>query len=132
MRVLLADDNDAFIVAATKVLEPEYDVVASVRDGQAAIDETLRMEPDVVVLDVSMPVLNGIETARRLTAAGSRSKIIFLTVHEDRDFVRSAISAGATGYVVKSRLAIDLPLALKEVLQGRSFVSRFDPPQGGL
>ena len=79
----------------------------------------------MLVLDISMPVLNGIEAARRLKAAGFRAKIVVLTVHEDEDYLRAALAAGADGYVVKSRLARDLPLALREALAGRTFVSRF-------
>jgi len=123
MRVLLADDNDDFRSVAARVLEAEFDVVATVGDGQAAIEETARLKPNVLVLDVSMPVLNGIEAARQIRAAGDQARIVILTVHEDPDFVRSARQAGAEGYVVKSRLACDLLVALKEVLAGRTFVS---------
>ena len=126
MRVLLADDHDDFLSVAARLLEPLYDVVAMVSDGHAAIAEAKRLLPDVLVLDVSMPVLNGIEAARELRAAGAQAKIIFLTVHEDPEFVRSAYQAGAQGYVVKSRLVSDLPLALNEVLAGRTYVSPFN------
>ena len=123
MRVLLADDNDDFRSVAARVLEAEFDIVATVGDGQAAIEETARLKPEVLVLDISMPVLNGIEAARQIRAAGDQARIVILTVHEDPDFVRSARQAGAEGYVVKSRLACDLLVALKEVLAGRTFVS---------
>ena len=88
-----------------------------------ALDESARLAPDVLVLDISMPVLNGIEAARRLTAAGSAAKIVFLTVNRDVDSVRAALAAGALGYVIKDRLVADLPVALSEALAGRSFVS---------
>src|SRR5262245_47983688 len=123
MRVLLADDNDDFRSVAARVLEAEFDVVATVGDGQAAIEEAARLKPDVLVLDISMPVVNGIEAARQLRAAGDQARIVILTVHEDPDFVRSAHQAGAEGYVVKSRLASDLLVAMNEVLAGRTFVS---------
>ena len=126
-RVLLADDNDEFLSVTTHLLEPEFDVVATVGNGQAAVDEVGRLKPDVLVLDISMPVLNGIETARRLSTAGVQTKIVFLTVHEDLDYVRTARVAGATGYVFKSRLVVDLPMALREVMAGRFFVSSFGP-----
>jgi len=122
---LLADDHDDFLSVAARLLEPEFDVVATVSDGQAAIDEAGRLAPDVVVLDISMPVLSGIEAARHLNSNGAHVKIVFLTVHEDPDYVRSATLAGAVGYVLKSRLVSDLPLALREVMAGRSFVSSF-------
>jgi DNA-binding NarL/FixJ family response regulator len=123
VRVLLADDHADFLAAAVRLLGSEYEVVAAVGDGQAVLDEAARLEPDVLVLDISMPVLNGIEAARRLTAAGSGAKVVFLTVHQDPDSVRAALAAGAQGYVVKCRLVSDLPLALRDVLAGRSFVS---------
>jgi DNA-binding NarL/FixJ family response regulator len=129
MRALLADDNDDFLVAATRLLEPEFEVVATVGDGQALIDEAERLDPDLLVLDISMPLLNGIEAVRQLRASGSQAKVVFLTVHEDADYVRAALLAGAQGYVVKSRLVTDFPLALNEVLQGRSFISLFDSAQ---
>jgi DNA-binding NarL/FixJ family response regulator len=123
VRVLLADDHEDFLAVATRLLEPEFDVVESVGNGQQVIDAATRLEPDVLVLDVSMPVLNGIEAARRLKAAGCGAKVVFLTVHGDPDYVRAALEAGAQGYVIKCRLASDLPLAISEVLAGRSFVS---------
>ena len=87
------------------------------------IDEAAKLAPDVIVLDISMPKLNGIEAARQLKATGSRAKIVFLTVHEDMDYVRGALAAGAHGYVVKPRLASDLLPALREVLASGWFVS---------
>jgi DNA-binding NarL/FixJ family response regulator len=122
-RVLLADDHQDFVAAATGLLEPEFDVVETVGNGQALVEEAPRLDPDLLVVDIAMPVLNGIEAARQLKAAGSRAKIVFLTVHADEDYVSAALTAGGTGYVVKSRLATDLPLALREALAGRSFVS---------
>lgn len=98
-------------------------MVKTVGDGQAALDEATRFEPDVVVLDIAMPLLNGIEAARRLRAAGCTAKVVFLTVHQDSDYVRAALAAGGLGYVVKCRLASELLLAVREALAGRSFVS---------
>jgi DNA-binding NarL/FixJ family response regulator len=122
-RVVLADDHQSFLACTADILEPEFDVVDSVGDGEELIAAAERLDPDVLVLDISMPVLNGIETARRLKAAGSRAKIVFLTVHKDEEFVRTAISIGAMGYVAKDRLASDLALALREALAGRRFIS---------
>jgi DNA-binding NarL/FixJ family response regulator len=87
------------------------------------LEEAARLEPDVLVVDISMPVLNGIEAVRQLRAAGSRAKIVFLTVHQDAAYVHAAVAAGANGYVAKCHLATDLCLALREALAGRSFVS---------
>jgi DNA-binding NarL/FixJ family response regulator len=121
--VVLADDHEEFLSTVVRHLEPHFHVLRAVGDGQAALAEAARLEPDLIVLDISMPVLNGIETARRLTAAGSRARIVFLTVHADPDYVRAAFGAGALGYVLKSDLASDLLPCLREVLAGRSFVS---------
>jgi len=123
VRVVLADDHADFLATTIRVLEPECHVVKSVGDGQTLLDEATRLDPDVIVLDISMPVLNGLEVSRRLRARGLRSKIIFLTVHRDGDYVNAALATGATGYVVKPRLATDLIPAIREVLAGRSFVS---------
>ena len=82
-----------------------------------------RLAPDILVLDISMPIVDGIETIRSLRATGSRSKFVFLTVHGDEDYVRAGLAAGAVGYVVKSRLASDLLPALREALAGRRFIS---------
>jgi DNA-binding NarL/FixJ family response regulator len=123
-RVLLADDNEDFLAVAARLLEPEFEVVKTVGDGQALIDQAAILEPDLLLLDISMPVLSGIEAARQLKAAGSNAKIVFLTVQEDPTYLRSALATGALGYVVKSRLACDLVTAVREALAGRSFVSR--------
>jgi DNA-binding NarL/FixJ family response regulator len=119
----LADDHQEFLAVETRLLEPEFEVIKAVCDGQAALDEAARLGPDVLVLDISMPVLGGIDVARCLSAAGSRIKIVFLTVHSDPDYVRAALATGASGYVVKCRLASDLVFSLRETLAGRLFVS---------
>ena len=98
-------------------------MLKTVGNGQALVDEATRLEPDVVVLDISMPVLNGIEAARKLKATGSSARVVFLTVHADPDYVNAAFGTGALGYVLKSELASDLLPCLKEALVGRSFVS---------
>jgi DNA-binding NarL/FixJ family response regulator len=123
IRVLLADDHLEFLAIASRLLESEYEVVKTVNDGQAVVDEASTLAPDLVVLDITMPVLNGIAAARRLRAAGFTGKIVFLTVHADPDYVRATVASGARGFVVKSRLASDLLPALREVLAGGSYVS---------
>jgi DNA-binding NarL/FixJ family response regulator len=123
VRVLLADDHEDFLKAATRLLEPDFEVVKTVGDGQALLDEAVRLRPDVLIVDIAMPVMDGIEAVRQLKAAGSRAVIVFLTMHQDPDYVRAALAAGALGYVVKCRLVSDLPLALSEALAGRPFVS---------
>lgn len=104
-------------------LEPEFDVIASVANGQAAVEAGARLAPDVLVLDISMPVLDGLQAARKIRTSGSDVPIVFLTVHEDSDFAEAAFAAGAQGYVVKSRFATDLVHAVREALAGRRFVS---------
>jgi DNA-binding NarL/FixJ family response regulator len=123
-RVLLADDHEEFLAVEVQLLElePEFEVVRTARDGREALEQAARLSPDVLILDITMSKMDGIETARRLRAAGSGSKIVFLSVHGDPDYVRAGLAAGATGYVVKSRLASDLVPALREALAGRSFV----------
>lgn len=121
--VLLADDYKEFLEVERRLLEPEFEVVLTVYDGRAAVEEAARLEPDLVVLDVSMPVMDGITAVRSLREIGLHSKVVFLTVHGDADYARVALAAGALGYVVKSRLVSDLIPALRDALAGRSFVS---------
>jgi DNA-binding NarL/FixJ family response regulator len=122
-RVLLADDHADFLATVARLLDGEYEVVGAVGDGESVLREAARLEPEVVVLDITMPGLNGIEAARMLKAEGDAAAVVVLTVHSDPDYVRAALAAGALGYVVKSRLASDLLPGLKEALAGRVFVS---------
>jgi DNA-binding NarL/FixJ family response regulator len=124
-RVLLVDDHEEFLTVEARLLEPEFEVVTAVRDGHRALEEAAKINPDLIILDITMSRIDGIETARHLRASGSRAKIVFLTVHADPDYVREGLAAGATGYVVKSRLASDLVPALRAALAGRSFVSPY-------
>ena len=121
--VVLADDHEEFLAVERGLLEPEFEVVQSVRDGRAAVEAAAEFEPDILVLDISMPVVDGIAAARSLQASGSRARIVILTVHRDPDYASAALAAGALGYVVKQRLASDLLPALREVLAGRLFIS---------
>ena len=101
IRVVLADDHIPIMVQIREVLGEQCEVLGSFVNGSQAVDASLRMDPDVVVLDISMPVLNGIQAAQQLQAANSRAKIIFLSMHDDPDFVAAALSTGASGYVIK-------------------------------
>lgn len=123
VRVLLADDHVAILARIRRGLGEEFEIVDAVKNGQEAVEAVIRLDPDVLVTDISMPVLDGFQAASRIRAAGSRTKVIFLTVHEDTDFVSAAFAAGASGYVTKSRLSTDLAPAINDALQGRSFVS---------
>ena len=129
IRVLLADDNGEILDRVTTLLAADCDVVGAVRDGQQALEAAQDLKPDVLVLDISMPVMNGIETAHRLKEAGAKVRIVFLTVHDDSDFAGEALKTGALGYVLKPRIASDLMAAINEVHAGRTFVSPLSPPQ---
>jgi DNA-binding NarL/FixJ family response regulator len=121
--ILLADDNFAVLNYARKMLEQDYEIVEALHDGGSLLREWARLRPDVIVLDISMGEPNGIEVARRLRASGCSSQIIFLTVHQDPDFVKAAMDAGGSGYVMKSTMGKDLTPAIKAVLSGQRFVS---------
>ena len=121
--LLVADDHAIMRERVVSTLETEFSVVGAVGDGQEMLDAESRVHPDVVVLDISMPTMNGIEAATRLKERDSKARIIFLTVHEEPAFLKAAMAAGAIGYVIKSRLASDLRLAVREAMAGRRFVS---------
>lgn len=123
-RILLADDHPRFPEMAEHFLAPEFEIVGKVANGQALFEEAMRLKPDVVVTDISMPVLNGIDAADKLKESGCKSRIVFLTVHSDSDFVRRCLTAGAHGYVVKSRIATELVPAVREALAGHIFISQ--------
>ncbi len=123
IRVLLADDHEAMLNRVADLLAGECDVIGTAIDGRQALDAAQNLKPDVLVLDISMPVMSGIETAHRLKEAGVKTRIVFLTVHDDPDFAREALEAGALGYVIKHRIASDLLAAIKDAHAGRSFVS---------
>jgi DNA-binding NarL/FixJ family response regulator len=124
-RILLADDHPRFPEMETRLLEAEFEVVGRVGDGQALVEEAMRLKPDVIVTDISMPILDGIAAVDRLKESGNSSRIVFLSVHTDTDFVRKCLSAGAFGYVVKSRVASELVPAIRHALAGNIFVSRY-------
>ena len=118
VRVLLADDHGAMIARVRWQLGEEFDIVGTAGNGQEAIDAVLRLDPDVLVIDISMPLVDGFQAAARIRDAGCKTKVIFLTVHEGADFVSAAFSSGASGYVIKSRLSTDLAPAIQDALDG--------------
>jgi DNA-binding NarL/FixJ family response regulator len=122
-RILLADDQREILQAVAMILKEEFQVVGLAEDGNAVLQLLPSLSADVIVLDIFMPKLNGIETALRLKSSGSTVKVVFLTVNEDPDFLFAAMSTGAQGYVLKPHLATDLVPALWTVLAGRTFVS---------
>ena len=105
------------------MLEPEYDLVGSVEDGQALLTAAKTLKPDVILLDISMPVLNGIDAARRLRKLLPSAKLIFLTMHADPDYGVEAFRAGAMGYLLKRSAASELLTAIRAVLKGNHYVS---------
>jgi DNA-binding NarL/FixJ family response regulator len=109
-RILLADDHPDLLKTVERQLE-------------LLLEEAMRLKPDVIVSDISMPLLNGIEAADQLRESGCQSRIVFLTVHSDPDFVRGCLAAGALGYVVKSRMITELVPAVREALAGHIFIS---------
>jgi DNA-binding NarL/FixJ family response regulator len=122
IRVVVADDHRGFGDAATAILARTCDVVATVRDGRSAIAATSEFNPDVVVLDVAMPGLDGFQTASRIHASGSSARIVFLSNFAGDDFVLAGVTRGASGFVSKSQMVHDLAEAVSHVAEGRSFV----------
>jgi DNA-binding NarL/FixJ family response regulator len=122
-RVLLADDHRLLREAFAQLLEPGSDVVGAVADGRALLAAASELHPDIVVLDIAMPLLNGLDAARQLKRVLPEVKVIFLTVSEDPDLASEAFRAGASGYLLKNSAASELLQAIQEVAQGRSYVT---------
>jgi DNA-binding NarL/FixJ family response regulator len=122
-RILLADDSEQILRAVSRRLESEFEVIGSALNGEQAIEATLRLKPDVLVLDIMMPLMDGLEVVRCLKKIGAPTKIVFLTGLEDHLLMETAMEAGGSGYVFKSQLVTDLPLAIRAVLTGRTFLS---------
>jgi DNA-binding NarL/FixJ family response regulator len=123
VRILLADDHPNLLVIVTNLLSTLFDVVGTFGDGESLLNAAANLRPDALVIDVSMPILTGFEVAQKLKERGNTGRIIFLTVHDDLDFVRASLATGALGYVVKPRLATDLVPAIHEALADRVFIS---------
>lgn len=123
LSVLLADDNPEMLDAVRSVLSPKFEVVGTVSNGQEAVQAESELHPEIAIMDISMPVMNGIKAVREMTRRGSRMKVVFLTVNEGCDFVRAAFECGGSAYVLKRQMATDLNIALEEALAGRRYVS---------
>ena len=124
VRVLLADDHPLLLERVAAFLRSFFDVVGIASNGKELVAEAMQLNPDVIVADITMPALTGIEAAHQLREAGSKAKFVFLTVHSDIDFVQACQAEGALGYVVKSRMATDLIPAIKAALSGQSYISQ--------
>lgn len=123
VRLVVADDNKEVREKVVQLLQPDFDVIGTAGDGRSACEAVFLLKPDIVILDISMSVMSGIEAARKIKKKGAKTKTIFLTVHEDPDFVRVAMRTGACGYVVKSQMASDLLAAINSAVENKLFVS---------
>ena len=123
MRVLLADDHRGLLEVIRSLLKIEVEIVGCVSDGESLFDAAMELHPDIIVTDISMPRLSGLEAVDRLRESGCSSKVVFLTAHSDPDFIDAALKTGALAYVLKTSLAADLLFAIQEAFAGRVFVS---------
>jgi DNA-binding NarL/FixJ family response regulator len=121
--VLVAEDHAGILEKVSKLLCKDFNVVGAVMDGAAALVDATRLNPDVVVMDITMPHLDGIQAASQIRKNGTASRIVFFSVNEDPDLIAEVLETGASGYVIKSRLNSDLVFAIEEALAGRVFVS---------
>lgn len=120
---MLLDDHPGVLRQVAALLPAGFEVVAALDDAKALLDAMKTYQPDLLVLDITLPGGNGIELASRLRDDGYTGKVIFLTVHDDADYARAGFAAGGSGYVVKARLATDLVPALEAALDGKKFIS---------
>lgn len=128
-RILLADDHELVLDRVTRLLQSAFEVVGAARNGQEMVSEAIRLTPDIIVADISMPGISGIEAARELCERGSTAKVVFLTIHTEEEFVDACLAEGALGYVTKSHMKTDLIPAIHASLAGRSFVSSLTQPK---
>jgi DNA-binding NarL/FixJ family response regulator len=122
-RVLLADDHKIVLEGLRGLLETEFDIVGAVEDGRALVAEAKQLSPDVVVVDISMPGLNGMEAARQIRKIDEHIKIVFLTMHSDVTYAAGAFEAGASGFVLKHSAPQELITAIREAMQGRTYIT---------
>jgi DNA-binding NarL/FixJ family response regulator len=122
-RVLLAEDHVLVSEGLTKLLETDFIIVGSVTDGRALIQAVKEHTPDIAVIDIALPLLNGLEAARQIKKCAPHTKLIFLTMHAEEHFVKEAFQAGGSGYILKQSASTELLFAIKEVCQGRTYVS---------
>jgi DNA-binding NarL/FixJ family response regulator len=121
--VLIADDHQMLLDALKKILEPRYEVVGTVRDGRALLEAAVDLQPEIIVLDVAMPQLNGLDAARQIKQTMPKAKLIFMTMNEEPDLVGEAFRAGASGFLLKRAAAFELTDAIEKVLKGGSYVT---------
>lgn len=121
--VLLADDHPATLEIIAQILAQKFEILEKVKNGQEALDAALELQPDLVVLDISMPKISGIDVAKKLRKNNPDIKVVFVTVHCNPDFLSQALDAGGFGYVIKSTMGSELVRALNDALLGRRFIS---------
>lgn len=122
-RIVLADDHAMVVAAFRKLLETECDILATVSDGEALIAAVETLRPDIAVLDIAMPGLNGLEAAKRIKTRTPQVRLVFLTMHEDGDLMMEALKVGAAAYLLKRSAASELSHAIGEVMRNRSYVT---------
>src|SRR5215211_4726006 len=123
IRLLLADDHMLFAEGLQSLLHDEFELLGTVGNGRDLVEMTLRLEPDVILVDISMPVLNGFDAVRRIRKSSSETRIIFLTMHDDATLLSEAFRCGASGYVLKQAAGEELVNAIREVANGSTYVS---------
>jgi len=122
-RILIADDHVLVAEGIQKLLEPEFELVASVADGRSLVTAASKLQPDIAVVDISLPLLNGLDASRHIKKANPGIKIVILTMHSESNFVTEAFRVGVSGYVLKQSVASELVQAIREVRKGRTYVS---------
>jgi DNA-binding NarL/FixJ family response regulator len=124
-RLLLADDHDIVVEGLRRVLDqPDLEIAGVVKDGRSLLRVANEIQPDIIIADITMPLLNGIDAARQIRKTNTDVKIIFLTMHPDVTFATEALAAGATGYVLKSSAGSELVMAIREAAKGRTYVTK--------
>jgi DNA-binding NarL/FixJ family response regulator len=121
IRIVIADDSEPVLYMLGELLKADYDVVASVGDGRAAVEATQRLKPELVLLDISMPIVDGFEAAREIKEIRPSALVIFVSEHREKVYAEVAFSVGASGYVIKSKMITELLPAIREELAGREY-----------
>ena len=122
-RILLADDHSFILAGIRSLLEAHYDLVGEVSDGRSLVEAALRLRPDLTILDVTMPLLNGIDAARQIKKEWPNARLLFLTMHASTVYLREAVEAGGLGYVLKSSATEELRTAIQKVLKGQAYLA---------
>jgi DNA-binding NarL/FixJ family response regulator len=122
-RVFLADDHPDFLKLEMAFLQPHFELIGTAADGASLVSEVLRLSPDVVVADITMPIMTGIDAVHKLVQSGCTAKFVFLTIHASEEYVQACLEQGARGFVTKSRMKAHLIPAINAVLDGRPYVA---------